>query len=151
MSLSAAAVLALLAAGVIARFSRRRFLQANDAFRCRIRACGYTSAIWPRLRRRWSRPMWAVWIEDVLVVRRGPVFARVIPIRAQVGAGGVCTLTPRDLRWCGPHPIAVGLRVWDGSRVEVAAAEDTRLALVGPYLIAAVNDLPQAPLRRRQM
>lgn len=151
MSLSAAAVLAVLVVGVIARCSRRRFLQANDAFRCRIRACGYTSAIWPRLRLRWSRPMWAVWIEDVLVVRRGPVFARVIPIRAQIGEAGVCTLTRRDVRWCGSDPIAVGLRVWDGSRMEVAAAEDTRLALVGPYLVAAVNDRPQAPLRRRQI
>lgn len=150
ISLMIAAFLgALIAADVAAYRSRRRFVRFEDAFRCRIRACGYPSAIWPRLTRRWSRPMWAAWVDDVLVVRRGPVISRIIPVRAAVSAG-VYHLPPDDVRRCGSQPIAVCLLVWDGSRIEVAADGESRLALVGPYLSAAVNDLPQAPVRRRQ-
>jgi hypothetical protein len=151
MSLLAGAFLALLVAGILTHRSRRRFVGTAGAFRCRIRACGYRSAIWPRLTRRWSRLMWAAWMDDVLVVRRGPAFPRIIPLRAQVSPVGVYALPPRDAKRCGAHPIAVGLRVWDGSWMEVAADEEARLALVGPYLAAAVNDLPQAPVPRRQM
>jgi hypothetical protein len=149
-SLLAAAFVTLLVAGLTARRSRDDFMHADGAFRCRIRACGYTSSVWPRLSRWWSRPMLAAWIDDVLVVRRGPVLARTLPLRATVLPGGVHTLAPRDVRRCGPHPIAVGLRVWDGSRMEVAAHEETRFALVGPYLAAAIHDLPEAPVRRTQ-
>jgi hypothetical protein len=150
VSLLAAAFLTLLVAGLTSRRSRKKFLLADGAFRCRIRACGYTSSVWPRLSRWWSRPMLAVWIDDVLVVRRGPVFARLLPLRANVLPGGVYALAPCDVRRCGPSPIAVGLCVWDGSRMEVAADEQTRFALVGPYLAAAIHDLPQAPVRRTQ-
>jgi hypothetical protein len=34
--------------------------------------------------------------------------------------------------------------------MEVATDSESRTALVGPYLTAAVNNLPQAPVRRRQ-
>ncbi|MFI7600376.1 hypothetical protein [Actinoplanes sp. NPDC049681] len=149
-SLMIAAFLGVVIAADIAAYrSRRRFVRFEDAFRCRIRTCGYPSAIWPRLGRRWSRPMWAAWVDDVLVVRRGPVVSRIIPVRAAVSAG-VYTLPAYDVRRCGAQPIAVCLLVWDGSRMEVAADGGSRLALVGPYLTAAVKDLPQAPAPRRR-
>ncbi|OJF16254.1 hypothetical protein BG844_00145 [Couchioplanes caeruleus subsp. caeruleus] len=129
--------------------SRRRFVDSGEAFRCRIRTCGYPSSTWPRLGRRWSRRMWATWIDDVLTVRRGPVFGRVISLRARVSAG-VYTLATGDARRCGPHPIAVCLLIPDGCRMEIATDGEARLALVGPYVAAAVNDLPRAPIRRRQ-
>jgi hypothetical protein len=148
--LLAAGIFGLLVADITAHRSRKRFFQVGDAFRCRLRACGYTSVIWPRLTRRWSRPMWAAWSGDVLMVRRGPVLARTIPLLAQVSPYGVHPLAVREVRWCGRHPIAVGLQVWDGSRVEVAADTATRLALVGPYLVAALDHRPPAPIPRRQ-
>jgi hypothetical protein len=40
------------------------------------------------------------------------------------------------------RPIGVRLRIWDGSRIEVAAATD-RIAVVGSYVAAAINDLPR--------
>jgi hypothetical protein len=126
-------------------------VESGDAFCCRLRTCGFTSAIWPRLTRRWSRRMWAIWMGDVLVVRRGPVIARTIPLKARVSASGVYTVLPREVTRFGPRPIAIDLQVWDGSRVEVVAAAHERLALVGPYLAAAINDLPQAPVPRRRM
>jgi hypothetical protein len=144
------AVLGIVVADLIRYCSRRRLFQGGDAFRCRIRTFGYTSAIWPQLPRRWSRLMWAAWIGDVLVVWRGPLFARAIPLRAEILSGGVHNTGPREVRRCGSHPIAVSLQVWDGSQVEVATAEQARHALVGPYLAAVVNHRPQTPVSRRQ-
>jgi hypothetical protein len=144
-TLLATVLFVLIAADLITRHSRRRFRQSGDAFRCRLRTSGYPSAIWPRLTRRWSRPMWALWTDDVLLVRRGPILARTLPLPAQITPTGVYTLPPGDVKRCGPRPIAITLRVWDGSRIDVATDDDTRLTLVGPYLAAAINDLPQAP------
>jgi hypothetical protein len=53
----------------------------------------------------------------------------------------------RDVRSLGPEPIAIDLRVWDGSRIEVATERCGRLNLVGPFLAAAVSALPTAPNR----
>jgi hypothetical protein len=150
MSLLVATLVVLLITGGMARCSQRHFNRWGDAFRCRLRLSGYTSAIWPRMGPHWSRPMWALWNEDVLVVRRGPIRARVIPLRAQVMGGGVRTLSSHELRRCGPQPVSVVLRIWDGSYMEVAAADEDRLSLVGPYLAAALNDLPTAPIPRHQ-
>jgi hypothetical protein len=144
-SLVAAGLLVLLVADLTAHISRRRFRQAGDGFRCRVRTSGYTSAIWPRLRRHWSRRMWAMWVDDVLVVRRGPVFARTIPLPAQRSLTNVYTVPPRDVRSLGPNPIAIDLKAWDGSRIEVAAGRGARLNLVGPFLTAALSALPTAP------
>jgi len=149
MSLLAVALLALAAAGIAAR-RRRRFRRVGTAFRCRLRAAGFGCTAWRRLTRRWSRPMWARWAGDVLIVRRGPVFDRTIRLRASVTSEGVYALAPGEARWCGQHPIAVGLTVSDGSCVEVAADGEARMALVGSYLVAAINDLPRAPVPRRQ-
>ena len=147
-SLVVAVVLVLIGADVAAYVGRRRFRQFGDAFLCRLRMRGHTSAIWPRLGRRWSRRMWAMWIDDVLVIRRGPVFARIIPLRAQMSRTSVHSVAARDVRRLGPDPIAIDLRIWDGSRIEVAAEQRERLHLVGPFLAAAVSALPHAPRSR---
>jgi hypothetical protein len=143
------AFLALVATGIAAR-NRRRFRRSGTAFRCRLRARSFTCTAWRRLTRRWSRPMWATWAGDELVVRRGPVFDRKVVLRSRVVSAGVYVLARGSARWCGHRPIAVGLTVADGSWVEVAADSDARMALVGPYLAAAINDLPRAPVPRRQ-
>jgi hypothetical protein len=77
----------LFVTGMTALRSRQRFQVSGDAFRCRLRIQGHPSAIWPWLGRRWSRPMWALWDEDVLVVRRGPGLARIIPSGPLHGRG----------------------------------------------------------------
>ena len=135
--------LALCCVGVVVRRSRREWsLLSGDVFRCRLRTCGFASRIWPRLPRRWSRPMWAMWVDDALAVRRGPVFSRVISLPAAVSRAGVFVLAPDDAPRCWDDPIAVRLMVADESLVEVAANAEARLDLIGPYLAAAVNDLP---------
>jgi hypothetical protein len=128
---------------VAARRSRKRFICEDGTFRCRLRACGKLSIVWPGLARhctrRWSRPMWARWADDVLMVRRGPLLPRIISLRAQMCRAGVYDMPPEEPYGLGWRPIAAGLRLHDGSFVEVAAARNERLALVGPYLAAAIN------------
>jgi hypothetical protein len=137
---------------IAARRSYNRFIRADDAFPCRFRACDRrVSVIWPSLARhcthRWSRPMWARWVDDVLIVRRGPVLPRTISTRAQVCWAGVYSVAPNDHGGFGRRPIAVGMRLSDNSVVEVVTAGYERLALVGPYFAAAINDLPDARFR----
>jgi hypothetical protein len=145
-----AVVLVLLGCGVAAYRGRKRFIWSGTTFRCRIRTCGDTSRAWPRLRRRWSRPMWAMWVGDVLLVRRGPVVDRALPLRATVSTAGFYRLPANQAKRCGPEPVAVCMKAWDGSRIEVVTDRESRVDLVGPYLIAAVHDLPGAPLPRSQ-
>jgi hypothetical protein len=143
------AVVALVGTGVATVWSVWRFRRTGDAFRCRIRAGSFASARWPRPTRRWSRRMWAAWDDDVLVLRRGPVRARTIRVPATVSAAGVYVLRDEQL-WSGQPQLAVCLRRSDGSRLEVAAGRRARVAMVGPYVAAAMNDLPRAPVPRRQ-
>jgi hypothetical protein len=147
-SLLATGLLVLIVADLTARVGRRRFQRAGDAFRCRLRTNGYTSAVWPRLRQRWSRRMWARWVGDVLVVRRGPVLARTVLLRAHRSPTDVYAVPTQDVRGLGPDPIAIDLKAWDESRIEVAADQGHRLSLVGPFLAAAVSALPTAPAPR---
>jgi hypothetical protein len=128
-----------------ARRSRQRFWNAGETFRCRLRVRGFRSAVWPSLRRHWSRPMWARWDEDVLVVRRGPVLAREIPLGTQPPESGVRSLLFEAPRLCGSRPVGVVLKISDGSHVQVATATEDRVLVVGPYLTAALEDLPPAP------
>jgi hypothetical protein len=153
VSLAALALTGLIGIGIGigARRGRRRFCQAGESFRCRFRAWGGTGVAWPRLSHRWSRPMWAVWIDGDLVVRRGPVLNRTIRLRATVTPTGVYGIPAGKAKWCGRHPIGLRLQTGDGTQVEVAANEGARMPLVGPYLAAAINELPQAPAPRRRI
>src|SRR3954469_9797663 len=112
-------ILVALVLGLAARVSQRRFRDGDETFRCRLRIRGYRSAIWPSLGRHWSRPMWAFWDDDVLVVRRGPVLSRTIPLRTQAPVDGVRSLLFEAPRLCGSRPIGVVLKIWDGSWIEV--------------------------------
>jgi len=85
-------------------------------------------------------------VGDVLLVQRGSVRRRCVTLPARVGAAGVRTSTRRAVRLCGRHPITVELEISDGARVEVAARDSWRSALVGPYLAAAMTGLPPAPV-----
>jgi hypothetical protein len=131
------------------RRARRAFAGYGPAFECRIRSCGPASVEWPRLRRRWSRRLWARWSGEVLEIRRGPVLDRTLRLAAQVSPKGVYVLPdPPDLAF-EPAPIAVQLRTAAGAVIEVTAGETARAELVGAYVAAAFNDLPRAPSRRQ--
>jgi hypothetical protein len=141
----------VLGAFVAERRSRRGFVEDVPAFVGRFRAVGLPPSNWQRLRRRWSRRMWAYWWDDMLIVRRGPVFSRRTVLVARISLAGVYALPLREERWCGRDAIAVRLSNADGAFVEVAAAEADRSALVGPFLAAAINDLPKPRVLRREI
>jgi hypothetical protein len=151
MRTQVAIIIVLLGAMVVDGVNQWRFVRAGGAFRCKIRATGERPLSWPRLRRRWSRRMWARWVDSALVVRRGPILARSVTMPARVCQNGVYTVPPWDPKRCGRQPLAVELVVPDFTRVEVAAPEAARLNLVGPYLAAAIHELPRAPNPRRQI
>ena len=90
--------------------------------------------------------MWARWTGDVLIVSRGPLLPRIISLRAQMCSAGVYTVPP-DESVEFEFPIAAALRLSDGTAVEAVTARDDRLALVGPYLVAAIRDGQHIPLR----
>jgi hypothetical protein len=149
--MSLVVALILLDVGVIAaRRGRNQFVSADDTFRCRFRACGYVSTEWPGLvrhcTRRWSRPMWARWTGDVLIIRRGPLLPRILSLQAQMCRAGVYTVPP-DESVGFDRPVAAGLRLCDDSAVEVVTAGHSRLALVGPYLVAAIRDSRNIPFQ----
>ena len=140
-------VLVLLA---VRHVRRRRVTRADGTFRCRVRLSAGRCAHWPRLRRRWSRRrFWARWVGHELVVRRRPLVLSAVRLPGRVRADGAYRVSARAVKGCGYRPLAVELEFADGSRIEIAAADRNRLPLVGPYLAAAMRDLPRSPRRRR--
>jgi hypothetical protein len=151
-------VLALLIAGpvfllvvllTVERRIRRRFVEDDHVFGCRVRAVGTPPAAWPWLRARWSRFMWARWDETLLVVRRGPVPGRTLRLFAQT-ASSVYLVDPDGEARRGMRPVAVLLTLDGGGDIELSTLELSRVDLVGPYLVAASRALP-APARRREI
>jgi len=132
-----------------ARRARRQFAAEPGTFRCRVRVCGTPGRLWPRLRQRWSRPLYARWMRDVLVVRRGAVLVREIRLPARVSGAGVYQVPREDMARWARRTVAVHLLASDGSRLDVAASEDDRMELVGPFLTAAIRGLPPVRVRRR--
>jgi hypothetical protein len=144
----------VLLAGAAVRAERRRrrlFADRKDAFVCRVRACGPTPRNWRLLRRRWTRPLWAVWDEEVLEIRRGPVIDRTVRLTAVVAPSGVRALSTGPIHGYGCRAVAAQLWGSDGYAVELVAPEEARTNLVGPYLAAATRDLPRAPVPRRDV
>lgn len=148
--LSILAVAVSLAALGWGRRGRRRFAADEHAFECRFRACGPAPAGWRLPRRRWSRWMWARWAGEMLVVRRGPVLDRTLRLAARIGAPGVFRPAGQAEQPPGFQQIVARLSV-AGRTVEITASGYMRTQLVGPYLAAAVTDLPKAPVRRREL
>jgi hypothetical protein len=150
-SLVLIASLLLLVALAAQLIRRRRFARSKGGFRCKARLSARRSVLWPRLRPRWTRRrLWARWIGDELLVRRGRVLMRTVRLPAKVRGDGIYLLTCLDVTQLGSQPIAVELEISDGSRIEVAARTSARLDLVGPYLGAALRGLRRAPAPRRQ-
>jgi hypothetical protein len=150
--LLAVAYVVLLVLAVARSVRWRRVVRADGAFRCRIRLTGGRCARWRWLGRRWSRRlMCARWMDDELVVWRSPLFRRPVRLSARVGSEGVRRLAVLDVTRCGCRPVVVEFEISDGSRIEVVTRESDRRELVGPYLAAAMADLPPAPRPRRHI
>lgn len=118
-----------------ALYSRRRYRQQPDVFRCagRVRS----GSVDP-FSRDWGRaPVYGRWVHDVLVLNRGLALVRVIavPVDAVVGGpGAVDGSLPRGL---GDDPVAVAVRTDDGSVLELAAHAADRQRLGGPFATKA--------------
>ena len=152
MPLLLAVVYLLLLVLAAVRYVRwRRVTQTDGTFRCRVRRSSGRCAQWPRLRRRWARRRWACWVGDDLVIWRRQVLLTSVRLRGQLRRDGVYRLTDSEVKGCGYRPLAIELDLADGSRIEVVTVEWARAELVGPYLAAALIDLPRAPRSRRQI
>jgi hypothetical protein len=146
------AYLMLLALAMTQFLRWRRVARADGAFRCKVRLSAGCMGQWPKLRHRWPRRrLRARWVDDELVVWCRPVLLTSVKLRGRIRRDGVYRLTILDVKRCGYRPVAIELDLPDGSRIEVATTEAARMQLVGPYLAAAVNDLPRAPRRRRHL
>jgi hypothetical protein len=139
------AVVALMLVVIVDRVRWWRFTRGG-AFRCRVRALSGPPACWPRLGSRWTRRMWACWHDNELHVRRRRPWSRTVRLPARIRSEGVYGVPAGDPDRCGPSPLAIELVVRGGARVEVAAPDTARLALVGPYLTVATRNLPEAPV-----
>lgn len=142
---------------------RRRFRRLDGAFRCRLRRVDddvLTLARWrPRRLLRtwfsaWARPWpgvnaWGVWAHDVLLVHRGLLRPRIVVLRVRFPDGPMTPMSDIEMTGLGPNPMVFPLRCDDETRLEVAAAEEDRTLLAGPFLAAAIPGLPKAPRERR--
>jgi hypothetical protein len=138
------AVLLLLAVTVAVALlvTSLRFPSDTAAFPCKLRPAppGGRPATWPRRRRR------ATWIHDVLLVRRGMPLPRIEALQVRTPDDRVRETTAHEIPGLGAAPVAVVLRLDDGTLLEVACPGTARDLLVGPFLAAAV---PHRPRGRR--
>lgn len=122
--------------------SRIRFARRPQAFRCRLsRGPGRR---WGR-RSRWRRSgTRAAWVNDVLLIQSGLLRLGVVALSARLGAAAkLRLLSPDDVPRLGRHPVGLTLLV-DGDRpLEIAVAQQDRMLVVGPYLVAALPGLPR--------
>jgi len=144
-------VLLLVGLAAADAYGRRRFARSGGVFRCRVRASGDPPTLWPWLRVRWSRRLPAYWIEDVLVVRRGPVLNRSVVLPVRWCDDSTRAATGQKPKRCGDRPLILRLTLVDGCRIAITAGEDARLDLVGPYLSAALRGLPDGPAPGRRV
>ncbi|HSK25395.1 MAG TPA: hypothetical protein VK894_00615 [Jiangellales bacterium] len=140
---------ALVAGGlVVAGAARAAFARGHETFRCTLRVRGARRRPgerqgWPRSRTR------ARWVHDVLVVRRGLLVPRIEVLAVRAPEEAVRRLVGGEVRGLGAEPLCLVLRLDDGRMVEVAAAAPDRTLLVGPFLAAAMRELPDGPAEQR--
>jgi hypothetical protein len=127
-----------LVAGMVlgALYNRRRFKQAPEVFRCKIRLVSGTGS---SLTTNWGRmPGYARWVHDVLVVNQGLALVRVLPLPVAEVVTGPDKADPAEIKRLGPAPRVLTLRMDGDSTVELAAGEPDELRMLGPFAGAAV-------------
>ena len=133
--------------GAVTGWGQLRYARRLPSFRCRL---GPPTARWRRRRSRWRlRGTRAAWVGDVLVLRTGLLRLWLTPIPVALARDvRVQDVPPGQLRGLGPHPVALRFTRQDGDELRVAVAQRDSARLVGPYLIAALSGLPDAPRER---
>ncbi len=136
--LIAVAVCLLLGAVRMSVLAARQPGRGEDSFRCRMRVeWGLVNGLEHAYPRRWQH---AVWVHDVLLVRRGRVFVRILPL--PVEAAEVLSDISDDL-------VVLRLRLDDGAVVAAMAERHMATALVGPFLMAELEHMNNATSRPR--
>ena len=79
------------------------------------------------------------------MVHRGVLRRREVGLPAHALDRAVRRTTRLELRGLGDDPVVLTLRLDTGDTVDVAARGGDMTALVGPFLAAAIPELPRAP------
>jgi hypothetical protein len=124
-----------------------RFPADATTFVCKLRPApleGLPAPRWPRRRAR------AFWTHDVLLVRQGLVRVRVRVLAVRTPEEPLRVTRRGEVHRLGAAPLAVVLRLDNGSLVEVAARDSARTHLVGPFFAAAIPGLSSGPRERKR-
>ena len=120
--------------------SRRAMKRTPGVFPAKLRAgpegVDPADRKWPR------RTSYAVWVHDVLVVHGGIALVRThaLPV---AGVIGPCSpLQPGQVRGLGEHPLMTTIVLDDGAEMQLAAPDQARDAMVGPFLDVAARSAP---------
>lgn len=127
-----------LVAGMVlgALYNRRRFTQAPETFRCKVRLVSGTGS---SRKTTWGRmPGYARWVHDVLLVHQGLALVRVLPIPVVEVVAGPDKGDPAEVKRLGPAPRVLLLRVDGDATVELAAGEQNERRMLGPFAGTAV-------------
>jgi hypothetical protein len=137
---------ALAGAALLGLRARARFRRTPGAFRCTVRLPDQ-----PHRTRfgRGRRPTSAVWVHDVLLVRRGMFGQQIAALPVRIPEDGP-EPAAGTIRGLGPEPYLLSLRLDGGQLVDVALPAEARVPAVGPFLAAAMRGLPDAPAERRR-
>ena len=133
---AAIAVPVLVVAGsVLSCFATRyRVATAPGAFRCKVRVVKVPLAgaklTWPR------NTAHGVWVHDTLVVVSGILRAHVCALPVAFAEGDVRRASEDVGVGLGYRPLTLTLRLDDGSRAFLAAPNEARSTMAGPYLVA---------------
>jgi len=123
-----------------------RFCSAASTFRCKVRRVGAPRRspleAWPRRRVR------ALWVHDVLLLKRGALFPRLTALPVRIPEDALRSAGHREVRRLGADPLVILLRLDDGTFAEVAARSEDRRHLVGPFVAAALPGPPRGDRER---
>jgi hypothetical protein len=120
--------------------NRRDFVAAPGVFRCNLRL---RSNHLPGIAPTWARRRHhALWVHDVLIIRRGLLRPRLRYLPVRMAEGDLVALDPRRVRGLGRHPVSVIVLLDDNQAIELAAADRDRTLLVGPFVAIAVGSFP---------
>jgi hypothetical protein len=134
-----ALTLVVLSLGARLRYARRFAL-----FRCRL---GPPRSRWRRRHARWRLGRCrAVWLGDVLLVQSGILRLFLDPVATGVPpAAGLRQLSRGDVRGLGGRPVGLRLLGPGGAELEIAVPAAAAEKVTGPFLTAALAELPRAP------
>ncbi len=119
-------------------YTRRRYRRAPGVFRCKIRMLSGSPGDDPSPG--WGRaPAYGRWVHDVLVVGRGLALVRFAALPVAAVTSPPTKGDPTGVKGLGPAPVVVSLRLDDGSVIELAAAHDDDVRILGPYADVAAS------------